>query len=258
MYRLWLLFLILLLLMLRLLCCRCYDDCCSRCAAAFISATTYCFPSVVVFLGLFAGWFLLCAVQGHTARVNAVDTTGNGLFVASASADFTIRLWKAMDSFACVGTYYTSAMDGALLSVSMGLRSFVCSSQKGVIRQFPLLGELPVCGPLTGIVCCRVTVLQGCVACVADPTVRVVSSCSHTVFKLHSHRVQIAFTPCPYRRPPSLSRCKQDYFSDSPPADVSGDAAPTTVVVDGPSARSQMSFRGAGVSAGGRAGPGSA
>ena len=140
--------------------------------------------------------------------MNAVDTTGNGLFVASASADFTIRLWKAMDSFACVGTYYTSAMDGALLSVSMGLRSFVCSSQKGVIRQFPLLGELPVCGPLTGTVCCSVTVLQGCVACVADPTVRVVgqvaltpcSNCIHTVFKLHSHNVflscQVAVTPC--------------------------------------------------------------
>lgn len=84
----------------------------------------------------------LATLNGHTARVNALDTTPSGLFAVSVSADFSARLWKTEGDFACLCVYHTSPLDGALLAVSVGLRSFACSSLKGVMRQFPLYSPM--------------------------------------------------------------------------------------------------------------------
>jgi WD40 repeat protein len=74
----------------------------------------------------------------HTARVTDIDTSTDGRFLITVSADFSARQWAASKELTPIARFPCTAQDGGMTSVAAGNKRFFTASENGQIRVFPL------------------------------------------------------------------------------------------------------------------------
>jgi WD40 repeat protein len=85
----------------------------------------------------------LATLTGHTARLTGIDVAPAGDVLVSVAADYTARVWRVKEPWACIATCTAGFADGIFTSVSVGGHTFVTGSDCGLLA-WPLRPSGPL------------------------------------------------------------------------------------------------------------------